>query len=82
MDNSQIWHFCKCDIDITSTTSFFFKLGFPMYLETVRNESLNRLIEMSPQELENVCKISNKTHLDIIYNSIQNAKNIIMQDAS
>lgn len=81
MNKSQLWNFCKCDIDTTSTTSFFVKLGLPMYLESVRNENLNTLIEMSPQELEKTCKISNKMHLDIIYISIQNAKKIILQDA-
>jgi hypothetical protein len=46
----------------------------PMYLENVRNESMNMLFEMSPEELEKRCNISNKIHLDIIYNSIKNAK--------
>ena len=65
---------CKCDIDISSIENFFFKLGMPMYLENVRNESINVLFEMSPEELEKRCDISNKIHLDIIYNSIKNAK--------
>ena len=84
---SSAWQACKCDVDVSSATSFFNRIGLPMYGElaarkcqlsgATSEQFFKDLFQMSAPQIELEYQIENPLHVSIIESTIQTAKSYL-----